>query len=99
MLSLCYSLLEGKGAYDENLVAKQYFDWFESKPFNFSAVFALSMRELHIMKLSGAEPQAHKVSEILIKSSEKNKNQESSIGLIRILPLVLFGLKFTEQHF
>ena len=48
------------------------------------------------MKMGGIEPEDDKISDILIKSSLKNKNQESSIGLIRILPLVLLGLELNE---
>jgi ADP-ribosylglycohydrolase len=52
LLSLCYGLIEGKGAYNRNLVASKYMEWFESKPFNFSAVFALAMQELRKMKVA-----------------------------------------------
>jgi hypothetical protein len=50
MLSLCYGLLDGKGVYNQNIIASKYIEWFESKPFNFSAVFALSMKDIRKMK-------------------------------------------------
>jgi hypothetical protein len=39
------------------------------------------------------------VGDILMQSSLINKNQESSIGLIRMLPLTLFSLRFKEEDF
>lgn len=53
MLCLCYGLLEGEGKHNRDIISQQYLDWFESKPFSFSAVVALSLRELHIRKLNG----------------------------------------------
>jgi hypothetical protein len=32
---------------------------------------------------------------MLKKNSEKNKNQESNLGLIRIIPLVIWGLNLS----
>lgn len=35
----------------------------------------------------------------MVESSKINKNQESNLGLIRIIPLVIFSLKFSEHDF
>lgn len=35
----------------------------------------------------------------MLESSKINKNQESSLGLIRIIPLVIFSLKYSERDF
>jgi ADP-ribosylglycohydrolase len=99
MLNLCYGLIAGEGKYNPNLVAKEYMQWFEGKPFNFSAVFALSMKDLRKMKTDKIKIDESKVGEILLQSSRVNKNQESSIGLIRILPLTIFSLKFSDSDF
>jgi hypothetical protein len=48
---LCEGLIEGNGTYSRNLIASKYMEWFESKPFNFSAVFALAMKELRMRKI------------------------------------------------
>lgn len=52
MFSLCYGLIEGQGTYSRNLVSTKYMEWFESKPFNFSAVFALAMKDLRKLKVN-----------------------------------------------
>lgn len=46
MFTLAYALIEGQGIYNQNLVTKKYLDWFETKPFNFSAVFALALKDI-----------------------------------------------------
>ena len=66
MLCLCYGLIEGKGQYDRSMIVDKYVQWFESKPFNFSAVFALAMRELRVMKIGGHEPHKKEKSRILL---------------------------------
>jgi hypothetical protein len=92
-------LIKGRGAYDRNLVSTQYMEWFESKPFNFSAVFALAMKELRRMRVTHKPIDPTKVGEILLRSSAKNVHLESSIGLIRVLPITVFSLKFSEPDF
>ena len=42
-LSCCYGLIGGNGKYSQNLMAKRYLEWMESRPFNISAIFLLSM--------------------------------------------------------
>ena len=61
MFSLCSGLIEGQGTYSRNLIATKYMDWFESKPFNFSAVFALSMKDLRKMKVAKTKIDPTKV--------------------------------------
>ena len=39
------------------------------------------------------------LGELLMKYSEKNRNQESNLGLIRVLPLVVWSLKLSERDF
>jgi hypothetical protein len=39
------------------------------------------------------------LGEMLRKNSEKNKNQESNLGLIRIIPLVVWSLNLSEREF
>ena len=53
LFSVCYGLIEGKGIYNQNLIAKKYLDWIESKPFNFSTLIALALRELRKLKDNG----------------------------------------------
>ena len=53
LFSTTYGLIEGKGVYNQNLMAKKYLEWFESKPFNFPPIIALSLRELRKIKESG----------------------------------------------
>jgi ADP-ribosylglycohydrolase len=50
LFSACYGLIEGKGIYNQNLMAKIYLEWIESKPFNFSTLIALALRELRTLK-------------------------------------------------
>lgn len=57
------------------------------------------MRDIKQKKLTGFEFDKKKMGRYLEESSQKNKHQESSIGLIRILPLALFGLRFNEADF
>lgn len=65
MFSLSYGLIEGQGTYNRNIVCKNYLDWFESKPFNFSAMFALAFRDIRKMKLEGAEIDPKKLAKII----------------------------------
>lgn len=51
------------------------------------------------MKTHKIKIEADKVGEILLESSRVNVNQESSIGLIRILPLTIFSLRYSEADF
>lgn len=99
MFSLCEGLIDGQGTYNRNTVATKYLEWFESKPFNFSAIFALSMRDIRKKRVEGTEYDPKKIGKIIQESSLKNKHQESSIGFLRVLPLTLFGLKFNDADF
>ena len=79
-------------------MAKKYLEWLESKPFNFSPIIALSLRELRKIKESG-DLDEKKIGKILRQSSLKNIKIESNVGLVRILPLTVFSLKFQETDF
>lgn len=50
LFTASYGLIEGKGIYNQNIMAKKYLEWIESKPFNFSTIIALSLRELRKSK-------------------------------------------------
>ena len=39
------------------------------------------------------------LGEALRQNSQKNKNHESNLGLIRVLPLVVWSLNLTEREF
>ena len=45
-----YGLIEGKGVYNQNKMSKKYLEWIESKPFNFSTIIALALRDLRKAK-------------------------------------------------
>ena len=50
LLATCYGLIEGKGTYNQNIMSQKYLEWIESKPFNFSTILALSLRDLRKAK-------------------------------------------------
>lgn len=43
LFSTAYGLIEGGQVYSQNLMARQYLKWLDSKPFNVSAIFILSL--------------------------------------------------------
>ncbi len=43
MLSTCYGLIDGGSTYNPDFMARRYLRWLESKPFNISAIFILSL--------------------------------------------------------
>lgn len=39
----------------------------------------------------------NKMGELLIKGSKKNEKHETNIGLVRLVPCVIWGLEFEEE--
>ncbi len=99
MLTACYGLIEGGNVYNADCMARRYLGWLESKPFNISAIYILSLIEIKRKKqqLKGISPDG--LGELLRQNSQKNKNHESNLGLIRVLPLVVWSLNLTEREF
>ena len=50
MLSTCYGLIDGGNTYNADFLARRYLKWLESKPFNISAIFILSLVEINKKK-------------------------------------------------
>lgn len=46
LFSTAYGLIAGGSTYNADLMAKSYLSWVESKPFNVSAIFILSLIEI-----------------------------------------------------
>lgn len=76
-------------------MAKRYLQWLESRPFNVSAIFILSLVEIRRKKFQEKGIALEGLGEQLRKNSEKNRKQESNLGLIRILPLVVWSLNLS----
>lgn len=72
LFTTSYGLIEGKGEYNQNIMAKKYLEWIESKPFNFSTIIALSLRELRKLKETG-KLEEKKMGKVLSESSLKYK--------------------------
>ena len=73
LFTMAYALIEGKGEYNQNLMAKHYLEWIESKPFNFSTIYALSLRQLRKLK-EEKKLEPNKMGRVLRENSLKNKN-------------------------
>lgn len=99
LFSACYGLIEGGSCYNADVMAKRYLQWLESRPFNVSAIFILSLVEIRRKKHSEGGIALEGLGELLRKNSEKNKKQESNLGLIRVLPLVVWSLNLAERDF
>jgi hypothetical protein len=80
-------------------MAKRYLNWLESKPFNVSAIFILSLVEIRRKKYQDKGISLEGLGETLKKNSEKNRNHESNLGLVRVLPLVIWSLNLSEREF
>jgi ADP-ribosylglycohydrolase len=50
LFAACYGLIEGGSCYNSDVMAKRYLQWLESKPFNISAIFILSLVEIRKRK-------------------------------------------------
>jgi hypothetical protein len=50
LFSTCYGLIEGGSSYNSDIMAKKYLQWLESRPFNVSAIFILSLVEIRSKK-------------------------------------------------
>lgn len=69
----------------------------ETKPFNVSAIFFLATNEIKKKKALDPNLSIDEMAEILVQSSIRNKNHESNLGLIRVLPFVIWGLELDEK--
>ena len=99
MLSTCYGLIEGGNSYNSDLMARRYLQWLESKPFNISAIFILSLVEINRKKRQEKTVALEGLGDTLRKNSEKNRSQESNLGIIRIISLVVWSLNLCEREF
>jgi hypothetical protein len=50
LFAAAYGLIEGGSTYCPDFMAKKYLHWLESKPFNVSAIFILSLVEIRKKK-------------------------------------------------
>lgn len=75
MFTLAYALIEGQGIYNQNLITKKYLEWFETKPFNFSAVFALALKDIRKTLAEGEIADEKKYGKMLVDSSSRNIKQ------------------------
>jgi hypothetical protein len=91
--------MEGGNCYNSDVMAKRYLQWLESRPFNVSAIFVLSLVEIRKKKQQERGIALEGLGEQLRRNSEKNRKQESNLGLIRVLPLVVWGLHLSERDF
>jgi ADP-ribosylglycohydrolase len=46
LFSTAYGLIDGGSVYNSDLMARRYLSWLDSKPFNVSAIFILSLLEI-----------------------------------------------------
>ncbi len=99
LFSTAYGLIDGGSVYNPDLMAKRYLNWLESKPFNVSAIFILSLVEIRRKKYLEKGISLEGLGETLKKNSEKNRNHESNLGLVRVLPLVIWSLNLSEREF
>ena len=74
MLSTCYGLIDGGNTYNSDLMALRYLKWIESKPFNVSSIFILSLIEIKRKKQQDKGIDVDGLGQMLKKNSEKNKN-------------------------
>ena len=69
MLSTCYGLIDGGNSYNADHMAKRYLRWLESKPFNVSAIFILSLVEINKKKREEKGILLEGLGELLKKNS------------------------------
>lgn len=69
LFSCAYGLIEGASIYNEDIQAKKYLKWLESKPFNVSAIFILAFIEIRQKKLKEKGILQEGLGELLKKYS------------------------------
>lgn len=98
--ALAYGLIESAGIYNQDVISKHYGLWLKSKPFDISALVAIVLNGLRNDSL---EPdmtceQVRGLSNKLRKLAQKNTNQESNVGLVRLLPLAVWSMNLTSYE-
>ena len=86
-------MLAGKGHYNQDLIAEKYLEWIESSPRDMPVLFGIALSPLRQQKRQKKGHNIKNLGSLLLKGSQKNKKQESALGLSRLVPLVLWGLK------
>ena len=99
-LALSEALIEGRGNYCSNIVASKYLSWLESNPCDLPVLMGVAFTDIRKKKLSKRGLVNRKtIGSELKKGSLKNIKQESNLGLIRLIPLVIWGLHLDECQF
>lgn len=84
-MGLMYSILEN-GKFDPELCVKKYIKWYNSDPFDIGNTTRNSFTN------------SSTYQQVIKRSSELNKSSLSNGCLMRISPLGIYGLKFSDDH-
>jgi hypothetical protein len=80
------------------LVAAKYLEWLESEPYDLPVLMGISFAEIRRKRRTGEE-DARRLGEQLASGSQRNKKQESNLGLVRLIPLVIWSLDLDDYQF
>lgn len=98
--ALAYGLIESAGTYNQDIIAKHYGLWLKSRPFDISALVAIVLNGLRndILEPDMSAERVRGLSNKLRKLAQKNTNQESNVGLVRLLPLAVWSMNLTSYE-
>ena len=99
-VALSEGLIEGKGNYDNNIIAQKYLNWLESNPSDLPVLVGVAFSSIRQQKQKrGVVFSRKKLGSQLLENSLKNLKQYSNLGLVRIIPLVIWGIHLDECQF
>lgn len=91
--------MEGNGAYNSNKIAAKYLEWIDSNPFDLPVLMGISFSDIKKRRREKGPLDFSTLGEQLRSSSLRNIKHESVLGLIRIIPLTIWGLNLEEYEF
>ena len=72
-------------------MAQKYLEWLESEPSDLPVLMGIAFGEIRKKRRAGINDE-RAIGEQLLASSLRNMKQESNLGLIRLIPLVIWSL-------
>lgn len=98
-VALSEGLLAGKGHYKRELITEKYLEWIESNPKDMPVLMGIALSQLRKNTKRFQRREKPNLGNELLKDSLKNIKQESALGLIRLVPLVIWGLNLEDEEF
>jgi ADP-ribosylglycohydrolase len=91
-VALAEGLLAGKGTYNSNLITAKYLEWIESNPHDMPVIVGIALSKLRQQKHLNPRRRMEHSGNQLARDSLRNSKQESALGMVRLVPLVIWGL-------